>query len=375
MKKDTSCLSTKGALRSIAVSMSMLFAAFGIVASAAAADINPDTYFKGKTINLIVDFKPGGGTDLHARHFAQTFGKFIPGNPNIVVRNIAPNPAGRNYVWKSKPDGLTISFLAAPGIGAEFTDAASDFESDKFEYIGSHTGRDLILLARDTVPYKTLKDAKGGKVVLTMGETVGRPEDISGKVLASSLLSYWMDAPMKILPVAQSGTADSLVMLERGDINTFVGGAIWYSLPRMREGWFKKGFLKPIADLSNPDIKLESNGETVMELENAINWLTPEQRDIWEGLVLPEVLAGKALATTQKTPPAIVKILRTSYENAFKDKEFAAGVEKIQREPITLITGEDMQKSVVRLHAAFKKHLPEYKKYQKLIYDRYVGGN
>jgi len=374
MRKDHSCHGTIGALRRIAVSMSMLFAAFGIAASARAADIDPETYFKDKTISLIVDFKPGGGTDLHARHFAQTFGKFIPGNPNIVVRNISPNPAGRNYVWKSKPDGLTISFLAAPGIGVEFTDASAKFESDKFEYIGSHTGRDLVLLSRDTVPYKTLKDAKGGKVVLTMGETVGRPEDISGKVLASSLMAYWMDAPMKILPIAQSGTADSLVMLERGDINTWVGGAVWYSLPRMREGWFKKGFLKPIANLSNPDIELRSNGEITMELENAMDWLTPEQKDIWEGLVLPEVLAGKTLATTPKTPPAVVNILRRSYENAFKDAEFAAGVEKIQREPITLINGETMQKSVVRLHAAFKKHLPEYKKYQKLIYDRYVAG-
>ena len=115
MKKDDSCRSTKSTLRRIAVSMSMLFAAFGIAASAHAADINPETYFKGKTISLVVDFRPGGGTDLHARHFAQTFGKFIPGNPNIVVRNISPNPAGRNYVWKSKPDGLTISFLAEPG--------------------------------------------------------------------------------------------------------------------------------------------------------------------------------------------------------------------------------------------------------------------
>lgn len=358
-------------LRGAVVAASMLFASIG---AASAADINPETYFKGKTINLIVDFKPGGGTDLHARHFSQTFGKFIPGNPQINVRNIAPNPAGRNYVWKSKPDGLTISFLAAPGVGSEFTDQAAHFESDKFEYIGAHTGRDLVLLARDTVPYKTLREAKGGKVVLTMGETVGRPEDISGKVLASSLMAYWMDAPMKILPIAQAGTADSLIMLERGDINTWIGGAIWYSLPRMRQGWFKKGFLKPIADLSNPDVKLGSNGETEMELENAINWLTPEQKDIWEGLVLPEVLSGKALATTPKTPPAVVKILRTAYENAFKDAEFAAAVEKIQREPITLIKGEDMQKSVVRLHAAFKKHLPEYKKYQKLIYDRYVGG-
>ena len=365
---------TLGALRGFAVSLAMLFVACAIAAPVAAADINPETYFKGKTINLIVDFKPGGGTDLHARHFAQTWGKFIPGNPNIVVRNIAPTPAGRNYVWKSKPDGLTISFLAAPGVGIEFVDKSAEFETDKFEYIGSHTGRDLVLMARDTVPYKTLKDAKGGKVVLTMAEPVGRPEDISGKTLASALMAYWMEAPMNILPIAQAGTADSLVMLERGDINTWIGGAVWYSITRMREGWLKKGFLKPIADLSNPDIKLNSNGETEMELENAMNWLTPEQKDLWEGLVLPEVLAGKTLATTPKTPPAVVNVLRRAYENAFKDAEFAAAVEKIQREPITLINGEEMQKSVVRLHGAFKRHLPEYQKYQKLIYEKFVEG-
>lgn len=374
MDENKTCRKTRGALRRFAVLVAMLFAACAIAAPVTAADINPETYFKGKTINLIVDFKPGGGTDLHARHFAQTWGKFIPGNPNIVVRNIAPTPAGRNYVWKSKPDGLTISFLAAPGVGIEFVDKSAEFETDKFEYIGSHTGRDLVLMVRDTVPYKTLKDAKGGKVVLTMAEPVGRPEDISGKTLASSLMAYWMEAPMKILPIAQAGTADSLVMLERGDINTWIGGAVWYSITRMREGWLKKGFLKPIADLSNPDIKLNSNGETEMELENAMNWLTPEQKDLWEGLVLPEVLAGKTLATTPKTPPAVVNILRRAYENAFKDAEFAAAVEKIQREPITLINGEDMQKSVVRLHGAFKRHLPEYKKYQQLIYEKFVEG-
>src|SRR5215472_10786798 len=85
----------------------------GLGASARAADIDPATYFKGKTITLIVDFKPGGGTDVQARYFAARFGKFIPGEPRIVVTNLFPIPAGRNFTWNAKPDGTSISFLAA----------------------------------------------------------------------------------------------------------------------------------------------------------------------------------------------------------------------------------------------------------------------
>ena len=83
--------------------------------SAQAADFDAAKHFKGKTIRLIVDFKPGGGTDIQARYFAAQWGKFVPGNPKFVVSNLFPNPSGRNYVWKAKPDGTTLSFLASAG--------------------------------------------------------------------------------------------------------------------------------------------------------------------------------------------------------------------------------------------------------------------
>jgi tripartite-type tricarboxylate transporter receptor subunit TctC len=340
----------------------------------AAADFDAEKHFKGKTISLVLDFRAGGGTDIQARYFASKFGKFVPGNPQIVVRNLFPLPAGQNYVWKSKADGLTLGFLAAPSIGLELTDPAAEFKSNEFKNIGSHTSRDLILVARDTVPYKTLKDAKGGATKITMGEAIGSPEDLTGKAMAAALLAHWMDAPMKIVPVANAGTADVLLMLERGDVNSWIAGAQWYALTKLRPGWFKNGFVKVIADLGNPDVKLGSNGESTLDMPNAMTWLTPEQKDIWEGIVLPEVLSGKTLIAPPSTPDHILKVLRTSYVAAVKDPEFAQGLEKIQGEPINLLTGEQMQAQIERLHAAYKKHLPTYKKLQQEIYDRYVKG-
>lgn len=344
------------------------------VPAASAADIDPATYFKGKTITLVVDFKPGGGTDVQARYFAAHFGQFIPGDPRIAVTNLFPIPAGRNYVWSAKPDGLSISFLAAADVGTELIDPTAQFQSDKFEYIGSHTARDLILYVRDTVPYASLRDAHGGKVAITVAQPISRPDDLFGIGLATALLSYWFDAPLKIVPIAQTGSSDTLLMLERGDINGWVGGAQWYVLPKLRPGWLKSGYLKPIADMSNPDAEPHANAEASLTIPNAITYLNDDQKKIWRALVISQVLTGKALATSPNTPAPVAQILRDAYVAAFNDADFAAGIEKIQQEPVALIPGDRLQTMVDNSLADFKAELPQYKALQQQIFDRYVKG-
>jgi tripartite-type tricarboxylate transporter receptor subunit TctC len=45
---------------------------------ARAADFDAAKHFKGQTMRLVVDFKPGGGTDIQARYFSRFWGKFVP---------------------------------------------------------------------------------------------------------------------------------------------------------------------------------------------------------------------------------------------------------------------------------------------------------
>jgi hypothetical protein len=342
--------------------------------SAKSADFDAAKHFKGKTIRLVVDFKPGGGTDIQARYFAAQWGRFVPGNPKFVVANLFPNPAGRNYVWKAKPDGTTLSFLASAGTGRELIDPQSKFVTAEFTQIGSHAKRDQVLLVRGTVPYNSIPEARGGKVQITLAEPIGRPEDLTGKLLAISMLAMWHDVPLKILTVARSGTADALLMLERGDMNGWIAGSQWYALPKLRPGWFKTGYVKPIADMGNPDAPSIPNAEIKMPIPNAIEWLTPEQKELWEGMVLPGIISGKGIAGPPKMPPAVAKALRDSYANALKDPKFAEGLVKIQRQPIALIRGEKLQKLMVSATASFKKQLPRLKEVRQLVYDRYFKG-
>ena len=57
-------------------------AAFGLAGPAAA-----ETNFAGKTIEWIIPFSAGGGSDTWARFNAPLLQKYLPGNPVVVVVN------------------------------------------------------------------------------------------------------------------------------------------------------------------------------------------------------------------------------------------------------------------------------------------------
>ena len=42
-----------------------------------------DSFYKGKTVRLIVAFSAGGGYDTYSRTIARHLGKYIPGNPTV----------------------------------------------------------------------------------------------------------------------------------------------------------------------------------------------------------------------------------------------------------------------------------------------------
>jgi tripartite-type tricarboxylate transporter receptor subunit TctC len=65
---------------------------------------------RGKTMHLIVSTSPGGATDIAGRLVARYLGKYIPGQPEIIVQNM-PGAGGivsANYLFSiAKADGLT----------------------------------------------------------------------------------------------------------------------------------------------------------------------------------------------------------------------------------------------------------------------------
>lgn len=94
----------KSALFAAAASVGMIFG----VASQGHADT---VDFSNETVEWTVPFSEGGGTDTAARFLAPIFSRHLPGEPNVVVRNVPGGGSitGANmFAARARPDGLTI---------------------------------------------------------------------------------------------------------------------------------------------------------------------------------------------------------------------------------------------------------------------------
>src|SRR5262249_276156 len=70
-----------------------------------------ESFYKDKTIRIIVGAPPGGGYDTYSRLIARHIGKHILGNPTVIVENMpgAATLISANHVYKvAKPDGLSF---------------------------------------------------------------------------------------------------------------------------------------------------------------------------------------------------------------------------------------------------------------------------
>jgi tripartite-type tricarboxylate transporter receptor subunit TctC len=135
--------------------------------SAARADPVAD-FYKGRTITLVVGYGPSGGYDLFARMTARHLGRFIPGNPTIVVQNMAGAGSLRatNWLYAVAPrDGTVIATFARdmPLLATLGINRAAAFDPRKFTWLGSasdFSNDSYLLMVRPEVPVRSLEEAR-----------------------------------------------------------------------------------------------------------------------------------------------------------------------------------------------------------------------
>src|SRR5499426_1045077 len=117
-----------------------LSAVLGVILAAPALAQTPVT-FRGETISIQIGYGPGGGYDTYGRALARHYGRFIPGNPNVVPKNMpgAGSLRAANYVYNlSDRDPIDIALVAASTVVEPLMgNDQAKFEPTKFGWIGS----------------------------------------------------------------------------------------------------------------------------------------------------------------------------------------------------------------------------------------------
>src|SRR4051794_11874660 len=122
-----------------ALGLASLVAAAALAAGAHAQSVQE--FYRGRTMTLTIGLPSGGGYDLYARMLAKHYGRFIPGNPTIVPKNM-PGAGGlqaSNHIANGAlKDGSEIAMIASSALLTPlFGDEAAKFDPRKYTWIGS----------------------------------------------------------------------------------------------------------------------------------------------------------------------------------------------------------------------------------------------
>ena len=126
-----------------------------VLVPAVAANGAESPFYKGKTLTVLINYATGGPTDIEGRLAAKHLARFIPGNPTIIVSNMAGagGVTATNFLGEvAKPDGLTMSYFTGNYFNILLADPILRVNLAKFAYIASIEGSSVAYIRKDVPP-------------------------------------------------------------------------------------------------------------------------------------------------------------------------------------------------------------------------------
>lgn len=210
-----------------------------IVAPGAQAQADVADFYRGKTINLVVGYGPGGGYDLFARLLARFMPNHMPGKPSVVVQNMpgAASLRATNYLAVTAPkDGTVIAAFDRnmPLIAVIGGNPNVQFDPLKLTWLGTlsdSTEDSFTLFMRKRADVKSIEDLRRpGGPQITVGVTSAGATDHDVTVLLKDVLGL----NIKLVPGYQDSNTIGLAV-ENGEldgqfvnyISTKIGKPTW----------------------------------------------------------------------------------------------------------------------------------------------------
>ncbi len=322
--------------------ISIAAAAAGICQPALAQQSVAD-FYKGKSIDLIIGYSPGGGYDLYARTVAQVMSKHIPGNPNIVPRNMpgAGSLVAAKWVYSVAPKDGTVLATADQALptAQAMGDKTVSIDTSKLIYIGNPNADNNTTVTWYTSGVKTVEDAKQKEIV------IGATGDKSTSAQYPWTMNAVLGTKFKVI-VGYPGGNDVNLAMERGEV-AGRGSNAWASWKATRPDWLKDHKINILVQIGLR--KASDLPDVPLLFDLAKN----DQDKALLKLISASTTIGRPLFTTPGVPKDRVDALRKAFDETMKDPEFIAAAKK-QKMDLDPVSGEDLQKIVEEIVATPK---------------------
>ncbi len=294
-------------------------------------------FYKGKQIQVLVGYGPGGGYDVYARLLARHMGKHIPGNPSLVVQNMpgAASLIAANFIYVRAPrDGTVFGIIdrGLPLMALVKSNPNVQFDPMKFTWLGSSSsGADdaFVLMTRKDAKARSLDDIrrKGGPNVM-VGVTGKGATDTE----AAKLLRDVVKLNVQIFSGYRSGN-DINLAVDRGEVDA--RPTTYTSLFSTKPDWLKPDGNMHILVVMGRDTRMPEYPNIPLARELVSD---PKDRDLVDLADMP-FRAPWPWAAPPEVPADRAKALREAFLATAKDPAYRAEAEKLTLD-VTPMDGE-----------------------------------
>ena len=305
--------------------------AFALVAALSCARAEtPAEFYRGKTVEISVGTGAGGGYDANARLVARHLGRFIPGNPKIIVSNV-PGGGGitaANKLFNVSPrDGLAIgtfsnALLTLPLLNP----GAARFQPEQFTWIGSVSREDGVCITSKSSAVTTWADLRTKELI------VGTTAPGTTTHLYAALLRNLFGAKFRLVSGYPDGSSIVLAF-ERGEVQALC--QTYSSLNVLHPEWLPERKVNPVVVIGLDPIKALEGVPALLDFTSS-----ERERDIVRILLAPTA-AGRPFAAPPGIPTDRAEALQQAFLKMSADPEFLADAGQA-RIDVQAMGGEDI---------------------------------
>jgi tripartite-type tricarboxylate transporter receptor subunit TctC len=313
-------------------------AAFGLGVAPCAAQ-TPEQFYAGKNVELVIGYPPAGSNDIYARTLGRYIGKYIPGHPTIVPKNM---PGGGSFLALAylynvaAKDGLSFGIGAptAP-LDEKLGSQGVRFKTAQFNWLGRIDSLINIVFMWHTSPVKTFADAQRieSKLAATgVGSTVSIYPTVTNNVLGTKFK----------LILGYKGSNEAQLAVERGEAEGH--STAWTAVKVAHPDWLPTKQINIIVQYAlKPHPEL---ADVPVVVDFARN---DEERAVLRA-VMNATEVGTSFVTSPGVPPDRVAVLRQAFEQTMKDPDFLAEAARLKLS-VNPLTGDALQKLVAEVSA------------------------
>ena len=316
----------------------LAIATLSIAGMAPGAAQDPAAFYRGKTVRIVVGFSSGGGYDVYARVLARHIGRFIPGNPTVVVQNMpgAASLKSVQFLTTGAPADGTLITTFNPGLITQSLTAPDKVGNVNFldyAWVGNVSEDFRVCYTWNGTGIKSFQELLARPKVNFGNTGVGTSAYIDNRIL-SELFGVKLNM-VKGYP----GSADKRIAIERGELDGDCGS--WTSMP---EEWLRDSKITIHIRFSRTLVPgMPPSAAAARDL------LTdPRKRDIFN-LLTASAVVGRPYIAPKGVPADRLAALRAAFNATMKDPEFLADSEK-QHLAVTPMTGAEVETFVKDLY-------------------------